>query len=180
MNRTVLTATADLLTCGGLSLAQPPGITPETINRSLSLEGPPLAIPGAKLPAKGGARQANAAGLHAAIDLAGSENARTDSPLKGKIVLDKVAVLGQSCGGILSLDLGTDPRVKTIGVFNSGVQKPRSPYLAADALPKLHGPVLLINSGEPDSRKPTPCSSGITAISARIRTRTRSRKASSQ
>jgi len=36
--------------------------------------------------------------------------------------LDKVAVMGQSCGGFLSIALGADPRVKTIGVFNSGVQ----------------------------------------------------------
>ena len=30
--------------------------------------------------------------------------------------------MGQSCGGFLSIALGADPRVKTIGVFNSGVQ----------------------------------------------------------
>ena len=51
------------------------------------------------------------------------ENARAGSPLKGKIAMDKVAVMGQSCGGFLSIALGADPRVKTIGVFNSGVQK---------------------------------------------------------
>jgi hypothetical protein len=34
------------------------------------------------------------------------ENARTHSPLKAKIALDKVAV-GQSCGGFLSITLGT-------------------------------------------------------------------------
>ena len=67
-------------------------------------------------------RQANADDLRAAIDWAGKENARDGSPLKGKIALDKVAVMGQSCGGFLSVALGADPRVKTIGVFNSGVQ----------------------------------------------------------
>jgi dienelactone hydrolase len=39
---------------------------------------------------------------------------------EGKIAVDKVAVMGQSCGGFLSIALGADPRVKTIGVFNSG------------------------------------------------------------
>ncbi len=29
--------------------------------------------------------------------------------LKGKIALDKVAVMGQSCGGFLSLSMGADP-----------------------------------------------------------------------
>jgi len=100
-------------------------------------------------------RQTTADDLRAAIEWAGKENARTGSPLNGKIALDKVAVMGQSCGGFLSITLGTDPRVKTIGVFNSGVQKPApgapaSVQPSPDALPKLHGPVLLINGGEPD------------------------------
>ena len=100
-------------------------------------------------------RQATADDLRAAIDWAEKENARTGSPLKGKIAMEKVAVMGQSCGGFLSIALGADPRVKTIGVFNSGVQKaapgaPPSAFPTADALPKLHGPVLLINGSEPD------------------------------
>jgi dienelactone hydrolase len=103
-------------------------------------------------------RQETADDVRAAIDWAGKENARTGSPLKGKIALDKVAVMGQSCGGFLSIVLGADPRVKTIGVFNSGVQAqgnaapgaPPSVQPTPDALPKLHGPVLLINGGEPD------------------------------
>jgi dienelactone hydrolase len=108
-----------------------------------------------------GARQETADHVRAAIDWAAKENERTGSPLQGKIALDKVAVMGQSCGGFLSITLGADPRVKTIGVFNSGVQKPApnakgSPQPtpnaqpSADALLKLHGPVLLINGGEPD------------------------------
>jgi hypothetical protein len=106
------------------------------------------------------ARQETADDMRAAIDWAGKENGRAGSPLIGKIAMDKVAVMGTSCGGFLSLALGADPRVKTIGVFNSGVQTPPagqtqgkggpSPQPTADALPKLHGPVLLLNGGEPD------------------------------
>jgi hypothetical protein len=105
---------------------------------------------------EGGARrQATADDLRAAIDWAEKENTRDGSPLKGKIALDRVAVMGQSCGGFLSIALGADPRVKTIGVFNSGVQQPNpgappSPFPTADALPKVHGPVLLINGHERD------------------------------
>ncbi|MBZ5633244.1 MAG: hypothetical protein LAO55_08955 [Acidobacteriia bacterium] len=114
------------------------------------------------VPQEGAARrQETADDVRAAIDWAAKENARTDSPLKGKIAVDKVAVMGQSCGGFLSIVLGADPRVKTIGVFNSGVQDAApaaqakgkgggSPQPTPDALPKLHGPVLLINGGEPD------------------------------
>jgi dienelactone hydrolase len=100
-------------------------------------------------------RQETAEDVRAAIDWAAKENERASSPLKGKIALDKVAVMGQSCGGFLSITVGADPRVKTIGVFNSGVQTavsgaPPSPQPTSDALPKLHGPVLLINGHEPD------------------------------
>jgi dienelactone hydrolase len=103
------------------------------------------------VPQEGAARrQANADDMRGAIDWAVKENARTGWPLEGKIATDKVAVMGQSCGGFLSIALGADPRVKTIGVFNSGVQKAPSPFATADDLPKLHGPVLLINGGEPD------------------------------
>lgn len=90
-------------------------------------------------------RQATAEDLKAAIDWAERENARAGSPLGGKIATDKVAVMGQSCGGILSIELGADPRVGTIGVFNSGARDPADGQLA-----KLHGPVLLINGHERD------------------------------
>jgi dienelactone hydrolase len=219
MHKTIVAA-AVLFTVTGVCFAQPPGITREMIERSLPLEGAPLAEPGpykitsgpafgspgylvfhptaldafpkkdslplmvwgnggcaidstrysgflttiashgflvmGTLPVEGAARrQSNADDMRGAIDWAEKENARTGSPLMGKIAVDKVAVMGQSCGGFLSIVLGADPRVKTIGVFNSGVQKPAagappSPFPTADALPKVHGPVLLINGSDPD------------------------------
>ena len=114
------------------------------------------------VPQEGAApRQETADDMRAAIDWAGKENVRAGSPLNGKIAMDKIAVMGTSCGGFLSIALGADPRVKTIGVFNSGVQTPPagqaqraggrggpSAQPTADALPKLHGPVLLLNGGE--------------------------------
>jgi dienelactone hydrolase len=116
------------------------------------------------VPQEGAApRQENADDMRAAIDWAEKENGRDGSPLKGKIAVDKVAVMGTSCGGFLSLAMGADPRVKTIGVFNSGIQTPppgqaqgnggrggASPQPTADVLPKLHGPVLLLNGSDPD------------------------------
>jgi uncharacterized low-complexity protein len=102
-------------------------------------------------------RQANADDLRTAIDWAGKENARDGSPLKGKIALDKVAAMGSSCGGFLSIEVGADPRVKTIGVFNSGATRldpnapaPPFPIPGFDTLAKLHGPVLLVNGHERD------------------------------
>jgi hypothetical protein len=104
-------------------------------------------------------RQATADDLLSAVDWAFAETKRSGSPLNGKIDTDQVAVMGQSCGGFLSISLGADPRVDTIGVFNSGVQAP-NPNAAAnpnaprfpttEALKDLHGPVLLINGHDRD------------------------------
>ena len=100
-------------------------------------------------------RQANADDMRAAIDWAEGENGRAGSPLEGKVATDRVAVMGLSCGGFLSVTLGADPRVGTIGVFNSGVQPPNpdapgAGFATTDALADLHGPVLLINGHERD------------------------------
>jgi dienelactone hydrolase len=89
--------------------------------------------------------RATADNLRGAIAWAEAENARAGSPLAGKIALDRMAVMGQSCGGFMALELGADPRVDTIGVFNSGAQGDASGVVA-----KLHGPVLLINGHERD------------------------------
>ena len=97
------------------------------------------AVPGAA------SRRATADDLRAAIAWAEAENTRAGSPLNGKIALDRVGVMGQSCGGFIALELGADARVDTIGVFNSGIQGGNT-----EGLSKLHGPVLLINGHERD------------------------------
>lgn len=89
--------------------------------------------------------RATADNLRKGMDWAEAENKRAESPLKGKIAVDKMAIMGQSCGGFLSIELGSDPRVSTIGVFNSGAQGDNVARLKA-----LHGPVLLINGHERD------------------------------
>jgi dienelactone hydrolase len=103
-----------------------------------------LVIATAAEPGAAGGR-ATAANLRKGLEWAEAETARAGSPLNGKIAVDRVAIMGQSCGGFLSLELGTDPRVDTIGVFNSGLQGTDTAPLAA-----LRGPVLLINGHERD------------------------------
>jgi hypothetical protein len=229
MSKLIVVAFPLLVVAAG-AMAQPKGITPDMISRSLPLEGAPLAEPGPFKVASGGAfgaaglvafhpedpqktikkkglpvmvwgnggcaidstryggflttiashgflvigtaaqpnaaappttpgqkgaprRTATADDLRSGIDWAVKENSRDGSPLKGKLDLDKIAVMGTSCGGFLSMTLGADPRVKTIGVFNSGIAEGNpvnSTQPGADAITKFHGPVLLINGGEVD------------------------------
>jgi hypothetical protein len=108
------------------------------------------------VPVEGGARgRATADNLRAALDWADAEAGRAGSSLNGKIATTRMSVMGQSCGGFMSIELGADPRVGTIGVFNSGVQAPGGQgapgaMATTDALANLHGPVLFINGGEVD------------------------------
>lgn len=56
-----------------------------------------------------------------ALDWAQAEGSRAGSPLSGKIRTDAIAVMGMSCGGNLALEAARDPRVRTLGMWNSGV-----------------------------------------------------------
>lgn len=100
-------------------------------------------------------RQQTPEDLSGAIDWAEAENDRSGSPLAGRIDTEQVAVMGQSCGGMLSISLAPDPRVDTIGVFNSGVQEPDPDTpdggrATTATLAQAHGPVLFINGHERD------------------------------
>ena len=56
----------------------------------------------------------------AALDWIFAENSRKDSKYYGKIDTSKVALFGQSCGGIQALRIADDPRVSTLVFWNSG------------------------------------------------------------
>jgi hypothetical protein len=108
------------------------------------------------VPVEGERGQGTPAHMIAAFDWAEAENARDGSPLKGKIATGQTAAMGQSCGGFSSVTAGADPRVGTVGMFNSAVQPPnpngggRGGTANTDSLAKIHGPILLINGGEVD------------------------------
>lgn len=48
-----------------------------------------------------------------AIDWAIAEHARPESRYAGKLAPDKIAVMGQSCGGLQALAVSPDPRITT-------------------------------------------------------------------
>ena len=58
--------------------------------------------------------------LLAGLDFILNENQRPESAYYGKIDNKKVALFGQSCGGIQCLRMADDPRVSTLVFWNSG------------------------------------------------------------
>jgi len=106
-------------------------------------------------PEEGEARtNANANDMRDIIEWAEMENEREGSHLKGKIDLEHIALMGQSCGGMMAATAGLDPRVDIVGLFNSGLAAPSDGTPAGrattDSLAFLNGPVLIINGGEVD------------------------------
>lgn len=91
-----------------------------------------------------------------AIDWAISQNNISGGPFYNKIDADMIAVSGMSCGGLQTLEVAPDPRVKTVVVCNSGIignqgsGMPGMPQLSKDDLTKLHSPVLYLLGGESD------------------------------
>ena len=58
--------------------------------------------------------------LTSGVDWAIRQNSERRGPFAGKITTDKIAYMGQSCGGMQALSASTDPRTTTTVVLNSG------------------------------------------------------------
>ena len=56
-----------------------------------------------------------------ALDWIAAENDRPGSPLLGQVAVEKVAVMGHSCGGLQAVKASVDARVTTAVVLNSGM-----------------------------------------------------------
>jgi dienelactone hydrolase len=92
-----------------------------------------------------------------AIDWAIAENGRTGSAYAGKLDPQKVAVMGQSCGGLQATAVAGDPRIKTVVIWNSGVFNEegggRGGALSGarkESLAKFHTPVAYFLGGPTD------------------------------
>lgn len=102
-----------------------------------------------------GAPQTTGAQMIEALDWLDAGPALPDG-LAELIQSDTVAMMGQSCGGLMTVEAAADPRVDTIGVINSGVMggaSPRDmsvPMVAKEDLNLIHSPALYINGGTND------------------------------
>lgn len=117
-----------------------------------------LVVASARVPTDPQAR-ITSANLIKALDWAQAEASRSRSPLAGRIKADAVAVMGMSCGGNLALEAARDPRVKTLGMWNSGVwisgemRTGDGVLLSATTkadLAQIHSPTLYINGDQID------------------------------
>lgn len=93
-----------------------------------------------------------------AINWAQAENGRAGGPFQGRLAVDKIAVMGQSCGGLQALDVSPDPRVTTSVIWNSGIyNRPggRSGIkVSKDKLKQLHAPIAYFIGGSTDIAYP--------------------------
>jgi dienelactone hydrolase len=90
-----------------------------------------------------------------AIEWAIAENARPASRYRNRLDVRKIAVMGQSCGGLQAIEASADPRVATTMVWNSGVLNTGSGGLpgakvSKDSLNALHAPVAYISGDATD------------------------------
>jgi len=69
----------------------------------------------------GGSGSTDSGMLTDSIDWAVAENSRRTSKYHGRIDTTKVAVMGQSCGGIETYEVADDPRITTTVLWNSGL-----------------------------------------------------------
>jgi dienelactone hydrolase len=96
-----------------------------------------------------------------AIDWAVRENARKDSPYYQRLNPDRIAVMGQSCGGLQTIAVSGDPRIKTSVLWNSGVFPTSADSIGArlskankESLAKLHAPIAYFIGGPTDVAYP--------------------------
>jgi dienelactone hydrolase len=113
----------------------------------------PPAPPAAPPPGAARGPATRTAQLIEAIDWAVAENGRLGSKYKGKLDTSKIAIAGQSCGGVQAIEASADTRIKTSMIFNSGLFAQPSTMaggalIGKDHLAKLHAPIAYI-SGDP-------------------------------
>jgi len=92
-----------------------------------------------------GSSPQNGSQLIKAIDWAEKENERPCSKYYHKLDLTKIAVSGQSCGGLMAINVSGDKRITTSMPMNSGLMARNQALYKS-----LHAPMAIINGGPSD------------------------------
>ena len=106
--------------------------------------GAPAPARGAGGPPAGGIN-ADGTPLIQAMDWLAREAADSSSRFYQKVDTARVAAMGMSCGGLMAYKVSADPRVATVGIWNSGLIQPDEKIFAG-----LHSSVIIITGGESD------------------------------
>ena len=89
----------------------------------------------------------NGTALVAAMDWIEAESKNRNSRFYGKVNVERVAAMGMSCGGLMSYGASSDPRVATVGIWNSGLfEDERNAAIYAG----IHSSVIIVTGGESD------------------------------
>lgn len=128
-------------------------------------DGPPIARPAGGPGAGGGPRPAvggpppgggppadrftmvNGTALIAGLDWLEAQSKNRASRFYGKVDVERVAAMGMSCGGLMSYGASSDPRVATVGIWNSGLFEDER---NANVYAGIHGSVIIVTGGESD------------------------------
>ena len=78
------------------------------------------------------------------------QNADANSDYYHCLDLDKVAAMGQSCGGAQVLGVSHDPRIKTCVMLNTGIGDMEMQGVTQEALKSLHQPMFYMIGGPGD------------------------------
>ncbi|HMJ16560.1 MAG TPA: alpha/beta hydrolase, partial [Polyangiaceae bacterium] len=93
----------------------------------------------------GGALAADGTALTQAVDWALAQNDQSCSKYHRKLDPTKIAAMGQSCGGLMTMGAAKDRRLRTIVLWNSGLfSRDQTIYNS------LHAPMAIIDGGASD------------------------------
>ncbi len=84
--------------------------------------------------------------LVAAINWMERESKDPQSRFYQKVDATHVAAMGMSCGGLMSYGASNDPRIATVGIWNSGMFDPKDQKIIGG----IHSSVIIITGGETD------------------------------
>jgi hypothetical protein len=84
--------------------------------------------------------------LIAAINWMEKETKDPQSRFYQKVDATRVAAMGMSCGGLMSYGASNDPRIATVGIWNSGMFDPKDQKI----IDGIHSSVIIITGGESD------------------------------
>lgn len=94
----------------------------------------------------GGGNMLDGTALVAAIDWMEKEVKDSGSRFYRKVDTAHVAAMGMSCGGLMSYGASGDPRISTVGIWNSGMFDPKDQKV----IDGIHSSVIIVTGGESD------------------------------